>query len=276
MNNKLLRQTICISSGSESTRYQGNLPPESNHGLTRKCASLKNSSGDNLRHDLKDKKINMKKAILFGASGFIGSHLLQELLNSDDYEQVTIVVRKTLNIIHPKLKTLVGDFYTLPQIKESIAADEIFIALGTTKKQTPKPKEYYQTDHDYPVLAAKIAKENGAKSVFIVTAIGANANSAIFYTKTKGEVERDIIALDFEHTHIFEPSMIVGNRKEKRKAEKIFIKIFSIINPILVGKLDKYRGIDGKHIAKAMINSARKESERVKIYRWKEMNSLVC
>ena len=217
----------------------------------------------------------MKKAILFGASGFIGSHLLQELLNNNDYEQVTIVVRKKQNSTHPKLKTLIGDIHTLPQLKESIIGDEIFIALGTTKKHTPNEKEYYQIDHDYPVLAAKTAKENGAKSVFVVTAVGANSNSSIFYTKTKGEVERDIIGLDFVHTHIFEPSMIVGNRKEYRPGEKTIIKIFKVINPLLVGKLNKYKGIDGRDIAKAMNNAAKNQSEKVKIYQWHEMNGLV-
>ena len=220
-------------------------------------------------------KFKMKKAILFGASGFIGSHLLQELLNNDDYEQVTIVVRKPQSIIHPKLKTLIGDFQALPQLKESIIADEIFIALGTTKKQTPDEKEYYQIDHDYPVLAAKMAKENGAKSVFVVSAIGANAKSGIFYTKTKGELERDIIALDFEHTHIFEPSMLIGNRTENRPSEKIFIKIFTLFNPLLIGKLNKYKGIDAKDVAKAMNHAAKNQTGKVKIYQWKEMNSLL-
>jgi uncharacterized protein YbjT (DUF2867 family) len=217
----------------------------------------------------------MKKAILFGASGFIGSHLLQELLNNDDYEQITIVVRKPQNRNHPKLKTLIGDFNSLPQLKDSIIADDIFIALGTTKKQTPKENDYYQIDHDYPVLAAKMAKENGAKSVFVVSSIGANANSSVFYTKTKGELERDIIALNFEHTHIFEPSMLLGNRKENRPTEKLFIKIFTVINFVFVGKLSKYKGIDGKDVAKAMNNATKKQSEKVTIYQWNEMNTLL-
>lgn len=217
----------------------------------------------------------MKKAILFGASGFIGSNLLQELLYSDDYKQVTIVARKNLNITHPKLKTLIGDFYTLPQLKENIIADDVFIALGTTKKQTPDEKEYYQIDHDYPVSAAKIAKENGAKSVFVVSSIGANTGSSVFYTKTKGEMERDIIALDFEHTLIFQPSILLGNRKENRPGERIFIKIFTLINPLFVGKLNKYKGIDAKAVAKAMNNAAKNQSEKIRIYLWKEMNSLL-
>lgn len=217
----------------------------------------------------------MKKAILFGASGFIGTELLHELLNSNDYEQVTIVVRKPLNMQHPKLKMLLGDFNSLPQLKSDIVADDIFIALGTTKKNTPNEKEYYQIDHDYPVLAAKIAKMNGAKAVFVVSAIGANVKSTIFYTKTKGELERDVIALDFDHTHIFQPSILLGNRNENRPIEKIGIKLFTVLNPLFFGGLQKYKGIEGKSVAKAMYNAAKNNSEKVKIYQWSEMNSLL-
>lgn len=216
----------------------------------------------------------MKKAILFGATGFIGSYLLEELLNNPAYEQITVVVRKELGKSHPKLKTLIGDFEALNKLKNEFVADDVFITLGTTKKNTPNRKEYYQIDHDYPVLASKLAKEMGAKSVLIVTAVGANENSSIFYSKMKGEVERDLITLDFQHTHIFQPSMILGNRKENRPSEKLFQKITKLINPLLGGKMSKYRGIEGEEIAIAMNNAAQIQTEKVKIYQWKEMQEL--
>lgn len=216
----------------------------------------------------------MKKAILFGASGFVGSCLLDELLNNSDYSDVTVVVRKDLNVRHPKLRMLIGDYATLPGLKEQIDADDVFITLGTTKKKTPDEKLYYQIDHDYPVLAAKIAKEKGAKAVFVVTAVGANAGSGIFYVRTKGETERDIIALDLEHTFIFRPSMIMGDRKESRPLEKFLIRVFRMINPIFGS--GKYRGIEGKDIARAMNNAAAgRQTEKVKVYQWKEMNELL-
>jgi uncharacterized protein YbjT (DUF2867 family) len=218
----------------------------------------------------------MKKAVLFGASGFIGSYLLDELLNNADYEQVTVVVRENLNISHPKLKMLIGDYHSLPGLKAAIVADDIFITIGTNKKNTPGQDEYYRIDHDYPVLAAKIAKEKGTTAVFVVTAVGANANSNIFYIRTKGEIEWDIIALDFEHTHIFRPSMLMGDRKEKRRLEKLLMKIWRVINPVLIGKgLKRYKGINGKDIAKAMNNAAKNHSDKVKIYQWQEMNDLL-
>jgi len=218
----------------------------------------------------------MKNAIVFGSSGFVGSYLLSELLNSSDYGQVTAVVRKSLNITHQKLRTVIGDYNSLAGVKSEIDADEVFIALGTTKANSPNEADYYKVDHDYPVLAARIAKERGAKSVFLVSAVGANPRSKVFYVRTKGETERDVIALDFEDTHIFRPSMILGNRKEKRSLlEAALMRFWSALNPLLIGKADKYKGITGQDIAKAMMKSAKNKTEKLKIYQWKEMHNLL-
>lgn len=217
----------------------------------------------------------MKKAIVYGASGLVGSYILDNLLNNNNYEQVIIVVRKDLNIQHPKLKTLIGDFNSLSKVIKDIQVDEVFIALGTTQKKTPDKKLYYQIDHDYPILAAKLAKENGAKAVFLVSALGANAKSSIFYTKLKGETEQGIISLNLEHTYIFRPSMILGDRKESRPLEKVFIGIFKLINPLFVGSLSKYKGIEAEDIAKAMVKSAERLDQKVKILHWEEMTTLL-
>lgn len=218
----------------------------------------------------------MKKAVVFGATGLIGSYLLKELLNSTDYEVVTVVVRRKLTIHHPKLKLLIGDYHSLPSLKEDIKADEVYITLGTTKNKTPDQRAYYEIDHDYPVLAAKIAKEQGATAVFLVTAVGANPSSGVFYLRTKGEVERDLIAQGFDHTHIFRPSMLMGNRDENRPLEKFFMVIWWFIGPLLIGKgLEKYRGIAGERVANAMIKAAQNQNEKVKIYHWREMQDLL-
>lgn len=224
-----------------------------------------------------DLSINiMKKAILLGATGYVGAYLLEELLHNKAYDKVTIITRKDFPMEHPKLDKLIGDYDTLPAIKAAVTGDDIFIAIGTTKSKTPDRKQYYQIDHDYPVLAARIAKENGATAVFLVTAVSSNADSKIFYIKTKGETERDIVALDFEHTHIFRPSMIMGQRKEKRIAERIFQKIWSVIDPLFAGKKwSKYKGILGKDIARAMNAAGTEKSDKLKIYHWQEMKELL-
>jgi uncharacterized protein YbjT (DUF2867 family) len=236
----------------------------------------------------------MKRAVVFGASGFVGSHLLSGLLNSSDYGQVTAVARRSLNITHPKLRTLIGDYKSLAdyncskdlkagvkegttsEIAGEIAGDEVFIALGTTKKNSPNEADYYRVDHDYPVLAARIAKEGGAKSVFLVSAVDADPNSKFFYVRTKGDTERDVTALNFEHTNIFRPSMILGSRKEKRSLlEDALMKFWPALNPLLAWKDGKYRGMTGEDIAKAMIEAAKNQTEKLKIYEWREMQDLL-
>jgi uncharacterized protein YbjT (DUF2867 family) len=216
----------------------------------------------------------MTTALIFGSTGFIGSHLLRELLDSPDYARVIAVTRKPLPLSHPRLSVLIGDLATLPALAPQLVADEIFIALGTTRKHTPDEAEYYRIDHDYPVLAAKIAKANGAQAAFVVTAVGANASSGLFYVRTKGEVERDIIALDFAHTHIFRPSMIMGQRGEDRPGERLIIAAWRLLNPLLLGPADRYRGITGGEIAQAMMHAARGEAPKLRIYHWKDMAAL--
>jgi uncharacterized protein YbjT (DUF2867 family) len=215
--------------------------------------------------------LSMKSAILFGASGLVGSSLLTQLLENSAYDKVIIVVRKPLSVQHPKLTMLIGDYASLPSLKPQLRADEIFIALGTTKKKTPDQTEYYQIDHDYPVLAAGIAKDNGARSVLLVSAIDANANSKIFYVRTKGQVEADLIALGFDHTYIFRPSMLVGDRKESRPAERFLIGLFSILNPLFAGSWKRYHSIHVNDLAKAMINAANDPAITVKRYHWQDM-----
>src|SRR5947207_15884654 len=136
----------------------------------------------------------MKTALIFGSTGFIGSHLVRDLVDSPDYARVIAVARKPLTLSHPKLTVLTGDLATLPALAPQLVADEVFIALGTTRKHTPDEAQYYKIDHDYPVEAAKVAKANGARAVFLVTAVGADAASGVFYLRTKGAVERHATA----------------------------------------------------------------------------------
>lgn len=217
----------------------------------------------------------MKKAIIYGASGLVGSYILKILLNDNNYKEVIIVVRKDLGIQHPKLKSLIGDFSTLDSLAKNLAADEVYIALGTTQKKAPDRKEYYRIDHDYPVLAVELAKVNGAKTVLLVSAVGANARSNVFYTATKGKAEQDIIDLEFDHTYIFRPSMILGDRSEKRPLEKALQAIWKVINPLFIGTLNRYRGCEAENIARAMVNAANRLHDKVRILHWGEMTALL-
>ncbi|MBW4840914.1 MAG: NAD(P)H-binding protein [Paenibacillaceae bacterium] len=208
---------------------------------------------------------NSKKALLFGASGFVGSYLLEQLLQDVEYEQVITVVRTPLPIRHPKLHMIIGDYGTLPGLKDQLKADEIFITLGSGS---------YEVEHGYPVMAASFAKEHGAKAVLIVTAVQADPKSRSAYVRVKGEIERDILRLGFEHTHLFRPSMIMGHRPEFRPMELAVMFIWRIINPFFLGKMDKYKGTSAQDIATAMHQAAKRPSDKVNFYYWKEMEDL--
>lgn len=216
----------------------------------------------------------MKKALLFGATGFIGSQLLPMLLDSADYDRVTIVVRRDPDLAHAKLVTLVGDLDSLPALAERVEVDDVFIALGTTKAKVPDEAAYYRIDHDYPVLAAAVAQARGATGVFLVSAVGANTGSSVFYLRTKGETERDVLALGIARTHIFRPSQLLGQRKEKRPLERFIIAVWPVIDWLLVGGSHKYRGIAGADVARAMLCAAQDSVTGTRIYEWVDMKAL--
>lgn len=213
----------------------------------------------------------MKSAILFGASGFIGSKLLKKLLDSPNYNQVTIVVRKDLKISHPKLKTILADYHSLGSVSSYLKADDVFITLGTTRAKVKSDKEYYEIDHDYPVRAAQICQQNGATGLFVVTAVGANSNSKAFYIRLKGEVENHLSELNYARTGIFRPSMLMGERDEFRPTEKIIMAIWKVISPLLAGSMTKYKGITGSQVAQAMLSAAQYQKEKSQVYTFLEM-----
>lgn len=215
----------------------------------------------------------MKKALLFGATGFIGSQLLPMLLASADYDRVTIVVRRDPGLAHAKLLTLVGDLDSLPALAERIDVDDVFIALGTTKAKEPDEAAYYRVDHDYPVRAAAVAQKRGAMGAFLVSAVGANTDSSAFYLRTKGATERDVMALGIARTHIFRPSQLLGQRAENRPLERFIIAAWPLIDWLLVGSARKYRGIPGADVARAMQRAAKDGATGVRIHEWDGMKN---
>ena len=216
----------------------------------------------------------MKKALVFGATGFIGSQLLPMLLANADYDRVTIVVRHDPGVAHAKLVTLVGDLGSLHALADRIEVDEVFIALGTTKAKVPDEAAYYRIDHDYPVRAAAVAQARGATGVFLVSAVGANADSSVFYLRTKGETERDVIALGIPRVHIFRPSQLLGQREENRPFERFVIAAWPAIDWLLVGGARKYRGIAGAEVARAMVLAADDDATGTRVHEWAAMKAL--
>ena len=196
------------------------------------------------------------KAIIAGASGLIGSNLVNILLESPQYTEVLVLVRNELPLQHKKLVQLVINFDELDKHRDAITRHAVFSCLGTTKNQTPEEKQYRKIDLDYPLQLAQIAKQNGVEQFHVVTAIGADKNSSTFYLKLKGQLEKELQNLGLKTLHIYQPSMLMGERERKRLLEQIATTVFKVIDPLLIGGLKKYRSIKGSTVANAMFKKS--------------------
>ena len=215
-----------------------------------------------------------KKAIIAGASGLIGSNLLQILLAENYYNEVLAVVRKELTVKHKKLKQLIINFDQLDNYIEQLTGDAIFSCLGTTYAQTPDKNEYYKVDHDYPVKLAQIGLKTGVRQLHLVSSIGANVVSSSFYLKLKGETEQDIAKVGLASIYIYQPSMLKGRQEKMRFLEKLFNGITSIVDPLLLGGLKKYHSVSGALVARAMYNQSIDNEAGVFIHQYNEIKKL--
>jgi uncharacterized protein YbjT (DUF2867 family) len=206
------------------------------------------------------------KAVIAGASGLIGSKLLNILLQEAYYHEVLILVRKELPVSHKKLVQLVIDFDKLDEHAGAITGHALFCCLGSTRKKTPDMTIYRKIDHDYPLRLAQLAEQNSVEQYHLVSAIGANSHSSNFYTKMKGEVEEAIEKVGLKCLHIYQPSILTGDRKESRPMERFSIGLMKLINPLLVGGLRKYRSIPAETVARAMFNESIKKQEGVFVH----------
>ena len=200
-----------------------------------------------------------KKAILLGATGLTGSHLLKLLIEDSDYEKIKVFTRKKLTTAHSKIEEHVVDLLKLSDYANEFTGDVVFCCIGTTKAKTPNKALYRAIDYGIPVEAAKLAKQNSIPHFIVISALGANPNSKVLYSQLKGEMERNVLAQQIEHTYLLQPSLIVGNRKEKRMGEdlsKLFMKLFGFLIPA------RYKMIQGKTIAQAMLQLTSKPNKQ--------------
>ena len=198
----------------------------------------------------------MKTALVFGSSGLVGSHLLNELINNSNYSKIKIFVRSLSETNDSKIEIIKTDFNNLDKHVEDIKGDECFFCIGTTRKNSPNKFEYQKIELDIPKKIAQIAKSNLVKSFFFVSSGYANPKSSGDYLKFKGLVEEEIKNLNFDKIGIMRPSFLLGKRKVERAGEKFGIMIFKLLTPILIGPFRKMRPIESEKIAKAMIKLA--------------------
>lgn len=198
----------------------------------------------------------MKTVLVAGATGLIGNQLLHLLLADDTYSVVKAITRNPVNIDHPKLENIVIHFDRLTQYHETLRADDVFCCLGTTIKKVKTKEKFRKVDFEYPLELARVTKANGASQFLLISALGADKKSGIFYNQVKGEVEEAIAQVGFRSYHIFRPSLLLGDRQEHRSGEDAAKFVFKYLGFIVP---DKYKGIDSIKVARAMLAKAQQQ-----------------
>lgn len=192
-----------------------------------------------------------KTALLLGATGLVGRHLLEQLLDDARYETVVALTRRPLDLQHPKLRQEIIDFDHPDPAK--IKGDDLFCALGTTLRKAGSKEAQYRIDCTYPSEIGRIGRENGVQQYLLVSSIGADAQSSNFYLRTKGDLEEKLKALHFKTFVSARPSFLLGHREEFRLGEKagiILAQAFWFLIP------KKYRGIEAAKVAAVLIEMA--------------------
>ena len=205
----------------------------------------------------------MKKALIFGSSGLVGSNLVKIILQNEKYDHIKLFVRSETENKSKKLEIIKTDFNNLEKHKDTIVGDDCFFCIGTTRKNTPDKNEYIRTEYNIPVEIGKIAKSNSVNNFIYVSSLGANPNSSGLYLKNKGQAEQELINLNFPRLAIIRPSILLGNRKENRIGEKIGIFVMKLLSPLFLGKLKKYKPIKVENVAKAMVNIAQNDYQKI-------------
>lgn len=198
-----------------------------------------------------------RKALLAGATGLIGGHVLSRLLADPAYREVTALVRRPLEIEHAKLTGRVVDFDHLDEISDPPPADDVFCCLGSTMKKAGSKAAFRRVDHDYVVATARLGLAGGARRFLLVSSIGADVSSMNFYSRVKGEAEASVAELGYETLEIFQPSILMGERDEDRPGERLGIAAAGVLNRLLAGPLRRYRGIRPETVAAAMVGAAK-------------------
>ena len=195
--------------------------------------------------------MDKRAALLVGATGLVGGHCLNYLLKDDKYHQIVALTRRNLDFRNPKLEQYIVDFDRLENYTDQIKADDIFCCLGSTIKKAGSQEEI---------------SKNGARQFLLISSLGANKDSKIFYNRVKGEIEAAIREIPFYGIQIFRPSLLVGERAESRMGEKAGEFVLKMLKPVIIGNWKKYRAITAANVAKAMVEIAKTDLKGIHIY----------
>jgi uncharacterized protein YbjT (DUF2867 family) len=212
-------------------------------------------------------------ATLVGATGLIGGYLLEELLNDPYFDTVRILIRRPIDINHPKLEKKIVDFNDSDSLLVAISnGDVLFCAIGSTMKKVKGDKEAYRKiDFDIPVKLSRFCKMTGCEKFILVSSAGANSKSGNFYQRLKGETDEAVKSVGLQTIHIMRPSLLLGERKEFRLGENIGKAVMTALSFLIP---EKYKAIQGKDVAKVMIALAKKNDEGIFVHENSEIRNL--
>lgn len=196
----------------------------------------------------------------------VGSYLLSLLVEDDFYTKVKVLVRRAPEIDHPKIETIISDFQDLGSIAHRLKADDVYCCLGTTRKKAGSKEAFYKVDFHYPLEIAKMTHQQGAVHFFLISSLGADVESKVFYSRVKGEIEVAVSTIPFQSINIFRPSLLVGDRKERRVGESMAKWFSYLLIFLFVGPLKKYRPIHAKTVAQGMLKIAKQELDGFYIF----------
>ncbi|MDQ0268501.1 NAD(P)H-binding protein [Cytobacillus purgationiresistens] len=217
----------------------------------------------------------MKTALIAGSTGLVGNELLKLLLNKADYDKVYALVRRPLNIQHPKLIEVDCDFNNLENVKDYFAVNDVYCCLGTTIKKAKTKDAMYKIDVDYPYKMGKLAVEKEVNHFIIISSMNANARSKLFYPRIKGLLEDKLKTLPLHTLSIVRPSLILGNRSEKRFGEKVGMNTYKILSHFLSEQSKNKLAIEARDVAVAMAALAKRDSEGLMVCSSQDMAEIV-
>ena len=213
-------------------------------------------------------------ALIAGATGLCGSELLEIVSKTDSFSQVYILVRKKLPNLSEKVIQLETDYNNLDVLLKPIEIDYMYCCLGTTIKKAGSQEAFNLVDNIYVQQLAEIAELKKVTYFGVISAMGASSKSSIFYSKVKGLMEEAVIAKHIKHISIYRPSLLLGNRKEKRLGEKISIILMYIFSPIMALFFRSYQAIQAKTVAQAMYKESIKATPQKYTYTNKQLFDL--
>lgn len=219
----------------------------------------------------------LKTVTIIGATGLIGSHLVQLLQEESTIKTIRVLVRRPVHFSHAKVEVKLVDFSDPESFKLAIdGSDAVFCAVGTTQAKVKGNKAAYRkVDYDIPVNAARFCVETCCRQFLLVSSVGANCNSDNFYLKIKGEMEDAVRQQPIPKLFIFRPSLLLGDRKESRPGEKISQVIMPALSFLLVGNWSKYKPVSARDVAASMVKASRQTKNGFHLLQFNEMKKLI-